>query len=103
LPFIARIEKLPNEGLDLHLVQVGEEGLDAIDQEIDYEFFVGAKLMRGTIILIDRTHNDGAGLNSANHLLQNEALELEATDVAVVCHHCENVTNNQKVEVLIES
>ncbi len=40
LPFSACVEKLPHECLDLYLVQVREEGLDAFTQNVDNKFFV---------------------------------------------------------------
>jgi hypothetical protein len=100
---VACVEKFPHEGLDLHLVKVGEEGLDAVDEEADDEVLVGWEAMRGPVFLVDRSLDDDAsGFHGLQHLLEDQTLKLEAADVPIVGHDCEDVTDDQEVEVLIE-
>ena len=102
-PLVACVEKLPHEGLDLDLVKVREEGVDTVDQEADHEVLVCWEPMRGPVFLVDRPLDDTAtGFHGTEHLLKDQALKFEAADVSIVCHYCEDVSNDQEVEVLIE-
>ena len=100
---MACVEKFPHEGLNLHLVKVGEESLDAVDEEADDEVLVGWEAMRGPVFLVDRPLDDDAsGFHGLQHLLEDQALKFEAADMTIVGHDCEDVTDDQEVEVLIE-
>lgn len=102
-PLVACVEKLPHEGLDLDLVKVREEGVDTVDQEADNEVFVCWETMRGPVFLVDRSlDNAAAGFHGTEHLLKDQPLKFEAADVSIVGHYCEDVSNDQEVEVLIE-
>jgi hypothetical protein len=50
----------------------------------------------------DLTLDDFRMLSNLNHLLEDLGLKLEATHVAIVSHHCQNVSDNGKVEVPVE-
>jgi hypothetical protein len=81
------IEKIEHKGLNLHLVKVGEQTLYAIYQQINGELLVigvGMGLLSSGLDLA----LDKLGLYHLYQLLQDLALELEATHVSVVCHHC---------------
>ena len=87
------IEEVPDEGLDLNLVQVRKQRLDAINQERYDKVLVRTELVWLSIILIDSLHDNGAVLYCADQLLEDEPLELEATDMTVICHDCEDVSH----------
>jgi hypothetical protein len=53
-------------------------------------------------ILINWSLNYSATFHSANHLLQNEALQFESTHMAIVSHHSQDVSDYQQVEALVE-
>lgn len=100
---MACVEKFPHEGLDLHLVKVGEKGLDAVDEEADDKVLVGWEAMRGPVFLVDRSLDDDAsGFHGLQHLLEDQTLKFEAADVPIVGHNCEDVTDDEEVVVLIE-
>ena len=100
---MAGVKKLPHEGFNLDLVKIREEGLDAVDQEADHEVLVCWETMRRSVLLIYWALNDNAGrFHGLEHLLKDQALKFEAANVPIVSHYCEDVTNDQEVEVLIE-
>ena len=59
--------------------------------------------MWGPVFLIYWALNDNAGgFHGLEHLLKDQALKFEAAYVPIVGHYCEDVANDQEVEVLIE-
>lgn len=95
------VEEVQDESLYLHFVQVGEEGVDAVYEQTYHKLLVCVVLMR-LPIYIDLVKYDIAVLNNLNELRYNLSLCLEATHVSVVSHDCEDVSDNQQVEVLEE-
>ena len=53
MPLHASVEQFDNESLDLDFVQVLEQGLNAVDQELDHELLVRFELMRLSVVLVD--------------------------------------------------
>ena len=94
-PLVTGIEKLPHESLDLYLVKIREQSFDAVDQEADHEVLVCWEAVRCSVLLIYRALDDNAaGFDGLEHLLKDQALKLEAANVPVVGHYCEDVTND---------
>ena len=102
MPLHASVEQFDNECLDLDFVQILEQGLNAVDQKLDHELLVRFELVRLPVVLVDWRLQDGWRLYYLDQLLKEEALQLEATHVAIVCHHCQDITDHQKVKVLVE-
>lgn len=101
-PVMTVVKEVQHEGLYLHLVQVWEEHVDAVDQQLDGEFLILSIAVLLPIFSVDLAEKYAWAVDYLKHLLEDLSLELEARHMAIVSHHCEDVLDYQHVEVLVE-
>lgn len=102
VPVVAVIEQVEHECLDLDLVEVGEELVDAVDKEAHHELLVVTRAAAATALVQTLKDHLVAAFYHLNKLLQDLTLQFESTHVSIISHHSECVSYDKQIKVLIK-
>jgi len=93
---------LQAERLNLHVVQVGEQAQDLVDQHLYYELLVRVIPVRLTLSVLYSSLYVVFSFNKPHQLLENLPLQFETAEMAEVSHNRNNLANHQRVKASIK-